>query len=169
DAHSEARRAGLKLDLSEYKAKRNLDKFHEASPKIRGIFHRDVQFWINKQRYLVNPYGRIRFFLDRLGEELYREAYAFLPQSTVHDTLTLGAMNAKEELHGIRFVKEDHDSITLLAPKGEERSIAETLKRHIEIPIDFNSCTLKRNIRLTIPADFEVGEKNYHRMEKLKI
>lgn len=169
DAHSEARRAGIKLDLSEYKAHRNLDKFHECSPKIRGIFHRDIQHFINKQRYLVNPYGRIRFFLDRLGEEMYREAYAFIPQSTVHDTLTLGAVRAKKELQGIRFLKEDHDALTLLAPKGEVESIAKILRRHIEIPIDFNFCTLNRDLKLTIPADFEVGETNYHRMEKLKV
>lgn len=169
DSHSEARRAGIKLDLSEYKAKRNLEKFHEASPKIRGVFHRDVKFWITKQRFLVNPYGRIRFFLDRLGEEMFREAYATLPQGTVHDTLTLGAMNAKEELQGIRFIKEDHDSITLLSPKSETENIARILKRCIEIPIDFNACTLKRDFKLTIPADFEIGESNYYNMEKLKV
>jgi uracil-DNA glycosylase family 4 len=169
DAHSEARRAGIKLDLSEYKAKRNLEKFHECSPKIRGIFHRDIQFWINKQRYLVNPYGRIRFFLDRLGEEMYREAYAFIPQSTVHDTLTLGGIRIKEELQGIRFLKEDHDSFTVLAPRGEVEDIARVMKRHIEIPIDFNNCTLKKDIKLIIPSDFEIGEKNYKDMERLKI
>lgn len=169
DAHSEARRAGIKLDLSEYKAKRNLERFHSASPKIRGVFHRDVQFWVTKQRFLINPYGRIRFFLDRLGPEMFREAYADLPQSIVHDTLTLGAMNAKEELQGVRFIKEDHDSVTLLAPKGETDSIARILKRCIEIPIDFNFCTLKRDFKLVIPADFEIGEKNYKDMEKLKV
>lgn len=169
DAHSEARRAGIKLDLSEYKAKRNLEKFHECSPKIRGVFHRDIQHFINKQRYLVNPYGRIRFFLDRLGEEMYREAYAFIPQSTVHDTLTLGAMNAREDLQGIRFVQECHDSITLLAPKGEVETIARILKKHIEISIDFNSCTLKRDIKLIIPCDFEVGEINLKEQEKVRL
>lgn len=169
DVHSEARRAGIRIDLSEYKAKRNLDKFHAASPKIKGIFHRDIKFWISKQRYLVNPYGRIRFFLDRLGEEMFREGYATLPQGTVHDTLTLGGMNAKEELQGIRFVKEDHDSLTVLAPKDEVVPIARVLKKHIEIPIDFNYCTLKRDIKLIIPADFEVGEKNYLHMERLKM
>ncbi len=169
DAHSEARRAGIKLDLSEYKAKRNLEKFHEASPKVRGVFHRDVKFWVDRQRHLVNPYGRIRFFLDRHGEEMYREAYAQIPQSTVHDTLTLGAMNAKEELQGLRFIEEKHDSLKVLAPKGEVESIARVMKKHIEIPIDFNYCTLKRDIQLVIPCDFEVGVSNYFHMEKLKV
>lgn len=170
DAHSEARRAGIKLDLSEYKAHRNLDKFHDASPKIRGIFHRDIQYWVTKQRYLVNPYGRIRFFLDRLGEEMFREAFAFIPQGTVHDTLTLGALNFREETNNqYRFIKEGHDSLDLLIPKCDVELVARTMRRHVEIPIDFNYCTLKRDYKLIIPSDFEIGEKNYKDMEKVKL
>jgi uracil-DNA glycosylase len=170
DAHSEARRAGIRLDLSEYKAHRNLDRFHQASPKIRGIFHRDIQYWVTKQRYLVNPYGRIRFFLDRLGDDMFREAFATLPQGTVHDTLTLGAMNFKEATNNeYRFLKEGHDSLDLLIPKNDVEVAAREMKKHLEIPIDFNNCTLKRDIQLVIPADFELGEKNYKDMVRLSL
>ena len=169
DAHSEARRAGIKLDLSEYKARRNLEKFHECSPKIRGVFHRDIQHFISSRRFLVNPYGRFRLFMDRFGEEMFREAYAFIPQSTVHDTLTLGCIRIKKEIPELRFVQECHDSITVLAPKERVGEIARVIKKHIEIPIDFTSCTIKRDIQLVIPADFEVSETNMKESKKLKV
>lgn len=169
DCHSEARRAGIKLDLSEYKARRNLEKFHECSPKIRRVFHAQIQHFINNQRHLVNPYGRTRFFLDRVGEEMYREAYAFIPQSTVHDTLTLGAVEIKEELQGLRFLKEDHDALTVMVKESEMESVARVMKVKIEKEIDFNFCTLKRDVKLIIPADFEWSDTNYKNMKKLKL
>lgn len=169
DCHSEARRAGIKLDLSEYKARRNLEKFHECSPKIRGVFHREIQHYITKQRYLVNPYGRIRFFLDRVGEEMFREAYAWMPQSTVHDTLTKGGMKVKAKKLDMKWVKEDHDSFLTMVKEDEMKDIAKLMKKELEIEIDFNFCTLKRNVKLVIPCDFEWSDTNYKAMKKLKV
>lgn len=169
DASSEARKFGIKIDFSEWKAGQALDKFHEASPKIRGVFHRDIKFHIETTRTLVNPFGRVRRFLDRMDHKIFREAYAFIPQSTVHDDITSGGMKAKDRLQGIRFVKEDHDSFTLLAPVNEVEKVAKVMKEECEKEIDFMQCTIKRDIKLIIPVDFEVGEKNYRDMVKLKI
>lgn len=169
DVSSEARKAGIRLDFSEYKAGKALEKFHEASPKIRGIFHRDVKRIIEQTRTLVNPFGRVRRFLDRMDHKIYREAYAFIPQSTVHDDITSGGMRAKDRLQDIRFVKEDHDSFTLLVPKNEVEKVAKIMKEECEQEINFMECSVKRDIKLIIPVDFEVGEKNYSDMIKLKI
>jgi uracil-DNA glycosylase family 4 len=169
DCHSEARRAGIKLDLSEYKARRNLEKFHECSPKIKGVFHNQIQHYINKQRYLINPYGRIRFFLDRVGEEMYREGYAQIPQSTVHDTLTRGALDIKAEGLDIKWLKEDHDALTVMVREREMIEIAKFMKSKIEREIDFSECTLRRKVKLTIPAEFEWSDTNYKNMKGLKL
>lgn len=169
DASSEARKFGIKIDFSEYKAGIALDKFHAASPKIRGVFHRDVQNIINRTRTLINPFGRERRFLDRMDHKLYREAYAFYPQSIVHDDITAGAISIHDRLGDLRFVKEDHDSFTMLAPKSEVESISKIVKEELTKEIDFMLGSIKRNIKLIIPVEFEVGEKNYAHMEKLKI
>jgi hypothetical protein len=42
---------------------------------------------LSKDRSLINPFGRRRIFMDRWGDELFKEAYSFIPQSTVADKL----------------------------------------------------------------------------------
>jgi len=169
DVMAVARRSGIKLDYSEYRASRALQLFHEASPKIRGIFHRDIKHAIDTTRVLVNPYGRVRMFLDRPGEAMYREAYADIPQSTVHDTLTGAGIRIKDRIPDLRFVAEKHDSFTVLAKCGEEIQVAKIMQEEIERPIDFTYGSIKRSIQLIIPADFEIGYKNLKEMEKLKV
>lgn len=165
----EARRFGIQLDFSEYRAKVALESFHEASPKIRGIFHRDIREVVGKTRVLVNPYGRVRMFMDRSGDAMYREAFAFIPQSTVHDTLLLGGIRIKDKIPELRFVKESHDAFTVLAPKAEAEDIARVMKKELSIEIDFNYGSIKRDFKLVIGTDFELFEHNYKEGVKLKL
>lgn len=169
DANSEARKFGIKIEFSEWKAAQALDKFHIASPKVRGIFHRDIIEAIDNTRVLVNPFGRVRRFLDRMSDKIYREGFAQIPQSTVHDDLLSGILRVKERAPETRFLKEDHDSISALIPIGEVEENARMWKEELESEIDFSQCTIKRDFKLTIPVDFEVGEKNYKNMVKLKV
>ena len=44
------------------------------------------------------------------------------------------------------------------------------MKKHMETPIDFSIyCTLKRDIKLTIPCDVEISHTNYATFEKVKM
>jgi uracil-DNA glycosylase family 4 len=169
EVQTDARRFGIKIDFSEYRAGKALDLFHGASPRIRGIFHRDIRMAIDSKRVLVNPFGRFRIFLDRGGEDLYKEAFAFIPQSSVHDRLTMSGIKIKDRAPDLRFILETHDSFTVLARKGEVEETAKMMKEELEKEIDFSQCSIKRNIKLVIPTDFEVGERNLACMTKLKI
>lgn len=60
-----------------------LNKRREVFPEIYEIFQQEVIDALHKNRTLETPFGRKRKFFGKLDENLYREAFAFIPQSTV--------------------------------------------------------------------------------------
>lgn len=163
---SDCRRFHIDFTISGFSARAIIDKFHAASPKIAGIFHQEIKDAIDTSRALLNPFGRLRRFFNRPGDRLYKEAFAFLPQSTVKDRLTQSALCIKSRKFPIRLVNESHDALTYFMPSGEYVDICKELKPIMETPIDFSSCSLKRGV-LVIPCDFEYGD-NYKDLQKLK-
>jgi len=161
--------------ISEWKAGVFLDLFHGATPKIRNIFHRDIRLALDSSRTIINPFGRPRIFNAKYDEDIYKEGYAQIPQSTVADSLFSGAWGAYEEfgsdLYGnCMFVSENHDSLTILAPEKDWERYAICLKKHQEQPIDFSTyCTLKRDYQLVIPADVEMSPTHFAALEKVKL
>lgn len=181
---ADAKKFGIDIKVSEWKAGQILDKFHSASPRIRNVFHRDIKTAINETRVLVNPFGRFRMFLDRMGEELYKEAFAHIPQSTVHDALTQAwlrvddhergsltpLLGSKEWLdYGTEWLMEAHDALLFQCREDEVDDICRMLKKEIEKPISFRSCSLKRDVDLVIPMDIEIGYENLKELKKYKL
>lgn len=164
---SDCRRFHISFTISAFSSKQILERFHAASPNIINVFHRDVKDIIDTQRALINPFGRLRRFFDRPGNQLYKESFAYLPQSTVKDRLTQSALEIKCKKYPIRLVNEAHDSLTYLMPENEYKDICKEIKPIMEKEIDFSNCSIKRG-SLTIPCDFEIGQ-NYKDLEKLKI
>lgn len=168
-----AQKYEINTSISEWKAGQFIELFHKASPKIRGVFHRDIKRCIDSNRSLVNPYGRPRVFNGRYDDSLYKEAYAYIPQSTVADTLFSGAIAASDEFGEdtpAMFLSENHDALTLQVPKGNWESYAKVIKKCTTIPIDFSKyCSLVRDVRLTIPVDVEYSETHYADFKKVKL
>jgi uracil-DNA glycosylase family 4 len=154
----------FKIDIqsfSEWRAGLVLDKFHAYSPNIRSVFHQGViEALQNNKRTLVNPYGRQRQFFDRWGEDLFKEAFCQIPQSTVPDHVRHAGIGAKKifakEHIDARFILEGHDSLIGLVRETDVDSYVEIMHQQIEVPIDFSRCTMKRG-SLVIPAESKVG------------
>jgi uracil-DNA glycosylase family 4 len=163
---SDCRRFNIQFTISAYSAKLILERFHAASPSIVEVFHREIKDEIDTKRALINPFGRLRRFFDRPGNQLYKEAFAFIPQSTVKDRLTQSALAIKAKKYPIKLVNEAHDSLTYLMPIGEYKDICQEVKPIMEEPIDFSTCSIRRG-KLIIPCDFEYGD-NYKDLRKLK-
>jgi uracil-DNA glycosylase family 4 len=166
--NTDAKKYGINIRVSEWKAGQLLDRFHAAHPKIRNVFHKSVQEALNtNNRVLVNPFGRKREFLGRWGEELFKEAYAQIPQSTVSDLTKLIALNCRDQIHGIRIVMEKHDALGFLIPKAELEKYARAIYKAGDIELDFANCTIPRG-KLKIPLDFEVAYDNLKNLEHYK-
>lgn len=134
----------------------------------------DIEYQLSKnQKTLVTPYGRKRTFYMPWGDELFKEATAHVPQSTVGDH-TLGAVQPELGIEGgllsvhrmfkrhteIRLVHTAHDSIMLEVPIGSELDIAGQVYSCFHRPLVVNY------EELTIPVDCEVGER-WGQLEKV--
>lgn len=164
---SDARRFGIDFTLSPYKAGKILEAFHEASPRIKGVFHKEVQEALNETRCLITPHGRVRTFWGRYTDSLYQEAYASIPQGTVIDHLREVWMRIdRQKIKEIKVCGEAHDALTFQLPKDEyEAIVKEVIKPAFDLEIDFSGCSIKRG-KLKIPCDVEVGD-NYKDMMKM--
>lgn len=148
-------------------AKRVLETFHNAQPEIRGVFHKDIRRIVSDCRRLVCPNGRHRMFFDRLDDHLYNEAISFLPQAIVSDNTKVPLIELEETCPWAKPVQEAHDGVLFLVPKGREAELIEKGKKAMETEIDFNHCSLKRDYKLVIPTEVEVGE-SWGTMEEVK-
>jgi uracil-DNA glycosylase family 4 len=159
--NTDAKKYGIDISISEYKAGFILRRFHAFSPNIRGVFHESIQKALRDNGLvLVNPFGRYRQFYARWGRELFKEAYTQIPQSTVPDQLRKACIRATPRLRrehvDFKYVVEAHDAITSIVRVGDLEAYRSIIHDEIERPIDFSRCTIKRD-SLIIPAETKVG------------
>jgi DNA polymerase len=170
--NTNAQKYDIPMDISEWRAGQMLDIFHKASPKIRDVFHRDIKEAIDSSRVLIDPMGGVRIFNGRM-DDIYKEAYANIPQRTVAHIIQGAGLKIDEELNGntqVMWAEEKHDALYLQAPENNWEVYAKLMKKHMETPVDFSTyCTLKRNIKLVIPCDIEMSRTNYASFEKVKM
>lgn len=148
-------------------------KFHPGNPKIRGIYHREVNEAIQRNRILTNPNGRRRQFFDRISDSLYKQAKAQIPQGTISDLTKFTMWRIKEQLQGYgtkyRFLTEQHDGILSEVKSDYHEEYAAKFKVVYERKINFLNCTLSRDFDLTIPAEISMSKTNWHELQEIKI
>ncbi len=116
-AYKLAERWLTKLSVAECEEKLNL--FHVHFPKIR-IWHMAVEAQLKKTRVLITPMGRKRMFFGRWDKAMLRDAYAYVPQSTVADVCLKGMVNLYKNFcayqEGYDIVFNIHDEIVIQIP-----------------------------------------------------
>lgn len=171
--NTDAQKFDINMSISEWKANQMLSLFHDASPKVRGKFHRDIIDCLQYTRTLIDPFGGVRVFNGRMDNQLYKEGYANIPQRTVAHLVQGAALKIDDELNGdadVCFVSENHDSLMMQVPANNWEPYAHLMRKHMMTPINFNTyCSLKRDYVLTIPSDVEFSDTNYAEMRKVKL
>ncbi len=163
------RRLSMLAGISEYRAGKCLDIFHAQNPKISQVFWEEIkQALQDNDQVLYSPHGRRRQFLDRWGEDLWKEAFSYIPQATVSDHTKFTAVWISERYPWIEFLMESHDSFLAQIPIERIDETARIFKEEYEKPIDFSRCSLQRG-ELIIPAEIQIGRKNWKEMEKYKL
>ena len=162
------KRFDIQMDMiSEYKANEMLERFHRVSPRIRGVFHAEIVEALERfKRVLYTPHGRRRQFGARWGDDLFKEAFAYIPQATIIDHLRQAALRARARDKSIVFIGERHDALIWTSPIEAFVEHAGIIKEELNKPIDFSQCSLPRD-PLLIPADIEYGF-NMKAMKKFK-
>lgn len=158
-----ARKFGKTIGQSEEKARELLNTYFAIYPRIKR-WHSGVQEELRKTRILTTPIGRRRIFFGRWGDDLLREAIAYVPQSTVGDVLNQGLVNAFDNMpDGWRMILQNHDAVLFQVPEQTPPMlIHKFVQRFFVIPIKIGKHTLR------IPVDIKVG-KNWGHLKKLEV
>lgn len=134
-------------------------------------FYRIKNWWasieqtLNVDRSITTIYGRKRTFYNRWGDELFKEATAFIPQSTVADH-ALGAVQPELGIEGgllgihkwcklnnSKIVGTAHDSVLLEIPISTEQDTYDNVYPMFARPMIINGETF------TIPVEAEIGDR----------
>lgn len=163
------------LGISLVEARDLRNRYFAAFPKL-GLWHSRTKLQLEKTRELVTPLGRRRQFARGWNEDLWKEAWAFIPQSTVGDLLNIGFLefwgwlkesgivdspNEAHPQHALTRTNEArfdcqimlqiHDSLVVQCPEKHVPLIAKKLKSCLEREIRINGHAI------TIPTDCAVG------------
>lgn len=151
--------AGIILDL----AKKYYAAYHRAFPNIQSVFQADIRSQLQKDRTLVNPFGRKRTFFDRWGDKLFRDAYAYLPQSITADVIDSAIPYIEEEFLDLpgepRLLLQVHDELNFETRESELDQTVAIVKKWVERPVMIHGSPL------IIPLDVMVGPNWYETKE----
>ena len=146
----------MDLVLSKKEAEHILKTYYEEFPGIPR-WHLDIRKELSNTRRLRTPLGRERYFYGRLGDDMFREGYAYRPQSTVPDVtnqMMLHCLKWRDEKRvPFALLLQVHDSLLFHCEKSATSDLVQVLSNtnlwHPEI--------LLPGGKLVIPTEVEVG------------
>jgi len=173
ELNTQARKYKIPITITEATAERALKIFHAKQPKIQGVFHAEVIECL-KGRKLTAPLpygidaerGGVRIFYERWGDDLFREAMAYLPQRAVTDNTKAAGIRIKKQFSDAKIILEAHDALLFAVRTDHVDDFIPIARKEMERPINFTMCSLPRRY-LKIPCDVEIGE-NYRDLRKFK-
>jgi len=145
-----------------------LSNFHNHSPNIREVFHKEIIKNIKVRGYLITCFGNKRTFFDRLDNpSVHREGFSYIPQNVVCSNQRNGMLSTDEQLgREISWLYEAHDGCIFEDKKENLNEIFDTMKEIMEKPIIMDTGSLVRDRPFVIPLDFEWSEGSWTDLEK---
>jgi uracil-DNA glycosylase family 4 len=174
ELNTQARKYKIPIAITEAIAERALQIFHSKQPRIQQVFQAQVIENLKRSRTLCSarPYGieaelcGRRTFFERWGEDLFREAFSYIPQRTISDNTKMAGLRIRDRIPTIKLVMESHDALLFSIPVSKKLEWIPIIKQEMERPIDFSKCSIPRR-HLKIPCDVEIGS-NYRDLSKFK-
>jgi len=159
--------------ISEWKMGKYLEQFHAANPQIKQVFHAEIiQALADNNCILYSPHGRKRQFFNKWGDDLFKEAFAQIPQATISDQTKFALQRIYKNYSELRNkffpVLESHDSFLALIRNDMINCCAKIVKHESEQPINFRKCTLSRDYDLVIPCEIKVGKRWIEKNEQFQ-
>lgn len=136
--------------LSEAKRLLQLDDI--ANPLLNA-WHNQVRDELGRTRTLITPLGRKHRFLDHWGDNLFRSAYSFIPQSTVGDILNMSIVKLYQEYGDkIHIALQLHDAIYVICKEEDIPNTISIMRKCMTHTIEVN------HDLMTIDVDFKAGD-----------
>lgn len=136
--------------VGEKEARQLLDRYFANFPRIK-MWHLQVEDQLRKTRVLRTPMGRVRQFLAAWNDDLIREAFAYVPQSTVSDLLNEGLLALTQSDLPAELLLQVHDSVVVQCLEADVERVEEGLCRLLTRPMEVNGR------RVVIPVGVKVG------------
>jgi DNA polymerase I-like protein with 3'-5' exonuclease and polymerase domains/uracil-DNA glycosylase len=144
--------------ITEDEARFIVERYHKIYPGVRR-WHKIIIQELQRTRALVNLFGRKRIFLDRWGDDMFKEAYSYIPQSTVAEVINQGGIRYiyenQTDFGAVQLANSVHDSIMYQIPLSEGNDyIAEVgwaVRQNLERPLQI------RGREFPIPVDTKIG------------
>jgi len=134
-----------------------LERVAFYEPEIRNSFQNWVEDNIRRTRTLRTPIGRERYFFglrpDADNSKIFKEAFSYIPQSTVGDNTGLAVL-ACEGIQPGWVIMDTHDAISCEIPDSEETILS--CIRLMEKAFD-RIITFPNGTQIKIPVEFEIG------------
>lgn len=153
------------FSFSEAQCKILLDRMAAIDPNVKNVFHKYVQDSISKTRTLITPLGRERQFLGARPNDhnssIFKEAYAFVPQSVVGDNTGLAILDLESQENSL-VVQEGHDSIVQDIPANIEtiyKYLLRAVKAFDRKIVFHNGIEIEIPIEAEIAFDFQTAVK----------
>lgn len=148
-----------RLDISMKDAKLLLSTYHNACPQLQ-VWQQRIQEELKRTRTLTNLFGRRHYFLERWGDNLFRSAYSFMPQSTVGDLLNKALVTIYNNHPELDIILQLHDAIYCFVDEDKVEQSITTMRNAMLIPLQY------KGEEFTIDVDFSVG-KSWGELEEL--
>ena len=118
---------------------RFLSVYHNLFPEIQN-WHAEIQARLKATRELKNLFGFPRYFHGMLTDQSFKEAYAFIPQSTVGCITHLAAEKLQRLLDGgtrddFAVMQNNHDSLLVQCFKSKHLEIARLMTEAMNCPL----------------------------------
>ena len=152
------RRAALEWEIMEADAKPIVEAYSEiAYPGIKD-FWANTRAQLKKDRTMTNCFGRKVKLMGEWGNDLFDQAYSFVPQSTVVD-ICLQAMCLAYEDRSMEFVNwhlgaQVHDSLMIQVPIHDwlvVEAICNKVIKHMSPKLEYNG------YKFTLGVDMKIG------------
>ena len=122
------------IALENKEAKRFLTTYHKLFPEINQ-WHNETISTLKRTKMLKNLFGYPRTFTSFIDESMYKEAYAFVPQSTVGciTNLAFVELQNRQDLMemGVDVLQNNHDSVLLQCPEKVVPLVAREAMKHM--------------------------------------
>ena len=156
----------LQNEIEEREAKIICDLYTSQAYTGIPLWWQEVRDQLRKNRTLISLLGRKVEFLDEWGDDLFRAAYSFNPQSTVGDMVNdaLIAFEADRRPHMLKadLLTQTHDSATLQYPEDDWLNCA---KFAIDFDEHLSPWMESKGRKFKIDTDLKVGYDWGHMIE----
>jgi len=150
-------------EIDQSEAKKIVNMYHDIYPGIH-VWYESVKYGLQKDRTMVNCFGRAVRFLGGWNDDLFKSAYSMLPQSTVVDSLNIGMQRLYDDIAvcgtagaNADILAQVHDSILMQVPISYMKDpknfawLIEKIRHETSPEMSYNERTF------TIASDFKFG------------